>query len=355
MLSLVLVLCIACRPALTYSQPGAPAAVTTAFPLVCSNGGMLDANTNRCQCSGGYSGERCENYVAITAAPPFVCLNGGVRIVNTNRCQCSGGYSGERCEKCIQCHNAAECSKDTKNNIICSCYPPTSGDRCDGTTTSSISNNIARNRKAFHCRSGENGTNYGDDTIWTGDVCYDLHVNNVIIIDLGGQYQVQTVHLKKHGHQNVNLTIRVGLHPADQCAVMRGINCTAYNRHWPNGTEKAFLCNKTQSKPGRYIVIENNVQAKSIFCIVNVEGMAASVSKRTAIYTNANAISHFTAVPSFSTINTQTRLACAVSCLQEPKCLNFQWTDPTCSLYGGTTWLGHNNRDVYRLQNFHQT
>ncbi|XP_046545408.1 uncharacterized protein LOC124255514 isoform X2 [Haliotis rubra] len=223
------------------------------------------------------------------------------------------------------------------------------------TNTGSISNNIARNRKAFHCRSGEDSTNYGNDTIWTDDICYDLHVNNVIIIDLGGHYRVQKVSLKKHGYQAVNLTIRVGLHLADQCSVMRGVSCMASYEYWPNGTAKDLACEGNQSKPGRYIVIENKVKQKSIFCVMSVEGIAASVTKRTAFFSNANPSSS-SGFPSFYTKNTQSEIDCARSCLQEPICLNFRWTDPVCSLYGGVIPNLEFGIGVgKRLQDFNQT
>ncbi|XP_067657718.1 uncharacterized protein [Haliotis asinina] len=255
----------------------------------------------------------------------------------------------------IQCRNAGECSQRNGTKLQCSCYDPTSGDTCEKTTTNSTSNNIARNRKSFHCRSGENLTNYGNDTVWTGDICYDLHVNNVIIIDLGGHYRVQKVFLKKHGHQPVNLTIRVGLHLADQCSVMRGISCMAFYESWPNGTGKDLSCAKNQIKPGRYVLIENKVKQKSIFCVLGVEGVAASVTRRTAYFASANPSSSL-GVPSFYTKNTRSETECARSCLQEPRCLNFRWSDPGCSLYGGAIAnLEFGSGIAKRLQDFNQT
>ena len=73
-------------------------------PNPCLNGGTCipDSDGHRCQCSDGYSGNRCQTHDPCRGVD---CGEHGTCIPDSDghRCECSDGYSGDYCENSMGC------------------------------------------------------------------------------------------------------------------------------------------------------------------------------------------------------------------------------------------------------------
>ncbi|XP_046542735.1 hemicentin-1-like [Haliotis rubra] len=100
-----------------------PASKKPVCSPTCENQGQCVAN-NRCQCSIGYKGARCQNPICSPG-----CGTKG-RCVSPNKCKCHTGYMGKFCrKKVIKCHkpclHGGRCSRGK-----CRCPPTHWGNSC---------------------------------------------------------------------------------------------------------------------------------------------------------------------------------------------------------------------------------
>ncbi|KAJ8735823.1 hypothetical protein PYW07_007443 [Mythimna separata] len=97
---------------------------------VCVHGTQVDG-LSLCECSPGYTGERCdvpvcENY----------CIHGNCSVNEESlpECSCAAGYSGERCQvdPCHgYCQNGGDCSLNGMSEPVCECKGDFVGVRCE--------------------------------------------------------------------------------------------------------------------------------------------------------------------------------------------------------------------------------
>ncbi len=90
---------------------------------ICLNSGICIDGT--CQCEGGYSGERCQDYDECFQTN---CLNGGTCL--NGDCDCPSGYIGTNCETVdpcltLNCLNGGDCVSGA-----CACPPGFGGVDC---------------------------------------------------------------------------------------------------------------------------------------------------------------------------------------------------------------------------------
>ena len=71
--------------------------VITAIPI-CGAHGAYSKLTEKCICTDGYSGDKCNIAPAANACDAVSCGEYGICNVKTGACVCKGGYTGTHCE-----------------------------------------------------------------------------------------------------------------------------------------------------------------------------------------------------------------------------------------------------------------
>lgn len=104
--------------------------VSTVVPH-CFNGGSLNHNLTKCECTANFTGEQCD----IPVCNPG-CRNGGVcSMPPDTKCYCSDHLTGNTCEIPLcgdGCHNGGECIL-TGQTTQCVCRPGYYGNNCEWT------------------------------------------------------------------------------------------------------------------------------------------------------------------------------------------------------------------------------
>lgn len=106
----------------------------------CQNHGICQINSNqsltnnsiKCQCTNGWTGDRCE--IAVTDCQTQ-CHNGATCIASNDKisCICPSGFTGENCENCLNlsCSNGGVCRKSKSDVSRCECLDGYSGKFCE--------------------------------------------------------------------------------------------------------------------------------------------------------------------------------------------------------------------------------
>ena len=77
---------------------------------------LMGFNSYTCECTTGYTGERCETNIDECESMPCDHGKSCMGRVNSYRCECTEGFTGERCET-----NINECTSDPfQNSGTCS-------------------------------------------------------------------------------------------------------------------------------------------------------------------------------------------------------------------------------------------
>ncbi|XP_026762895.2 protein cueball isoform X1 [Galleria mellonella] len=98
--------------------------------LFCLHGVKVNGQL-ACNCSAGYTGQRCEISICHN-----YCFKGECEIASdgTPECRCNNGFKGERCEINIcdgYCLNKGICSVDQEQGPLCKCSKEFEGPRCE--------------------------------------------------------------------------------------------------------------------------------------------------------------------------------------------------------------------------------